>query len=80
MAAAGVYSMGPPQAERDAGHFLGRTAVHILNRLPTKALNGKTSYKACHGRKPAVGYLLTFGCLVFIKELNHVGKLDDRST
>jgi transposase InsO family protein len=33
------------------------TAVYILNRSPTKALNGRTSYEACHGRKPVVSHL-----------------------
>ena len=27
-----------------------------------------------------VSHLRVFGCLAFAKELNHVGKLDDRST
>jgi hypothetical protein len=53
--------------------------VHLLNRSPTKALDGKTPYKAWHGRKPVVSHLCVFGCLVFAKELNHVGKLDDQS-
>jgi hypothetical protein len=54
--------------------------VYILNRSPTKALNGRTSYEAWHGRKPAVSHLRVFGCLAFGKELGHIGKLDDRST
>ncbi|WVZ70672.1 LOW QUALITY PROTEIN: hypothetical protein U9M48_019315 [Paspalum notatum var. saurae] len=56
------------------------TVVYILNRSPTKALNGKTPYEAWHGRKPAVSHLRVFGCLAFVKELGHIGKLDDRST
>jgi hypothetical protein len=56
------------------------TTVNILNRLPTKALNGMTPYEAWHGRKPAVSHLWVFGCLAFTKELGHIGKLDDRST
>jgi hypothetical protein len=56
------------------------TAVYILNRSPTKALNGKTSYEAWHGRKPAASHLRVFGCLTFTKELGHISKLDDRST
>jgi hypothetical protein len=56
------------------------SAVHLLNRSPTKALDGKTSYEAWHGRKPMLSHLRVFDCLTFIKELNHVGKLDDRST
>jgi hypothetical protein len=55
------------------------TAVYILNRSPTKALNGRTLYEAWHGRKPAVSHLWVFGCLTFGKELGHIGKLDDRS-
>jgi hypothetical protein len=56
------------------------TAVYILNRSPTKALNGRTPYEAWHGRKQAVSHLRVFGCLAFGKELGHIGKLDDRST
>jgi hypothetical protein len=56
------------------------TTICILNRLPTKALDGRTSYEAWHGRKPTVSHLRVFSCLVFTKELGHIGKLDDRST
>jgi hypothetical protein len=49
------------------------TAIHLLNRSSTKALDGKTPYKAWHERKPV-------GCLAFAKELNYVGKLDNQST
>jgi hypothetical protein len=56
------------------------TAVYILNRSPTNVLNGRTSYEAWHGRKPAVSHLRVFGCLAFAKKLGHIGKLDDRST
>ena len=56
------------------------TAVYILNRSPTKALDGRTPYEAWHGRKPAVSHLRVFGCLAFAKELGHISKLDDRST
>jgi hypothetical protein len=56
------------------------TAVYILNRSPTKALNGRMSYEAWHGREPAVSHLRVFGYLAFTMELGHIGKLDDRST
>jgi hypothetical protein len=56
------------------------TAVYILNRSPTKALNGRTPYEAWHGCKPAVSHLRVFSCLAFGKELGHIDKLDDRST
>jgi hypothetical protein len=54
--------------------------VYILNRSPTKTLNGRTSYEAWHGRKPAFSHLRVFGCLAFGKLLSHIGKLNDRST
>jgi hypothetical protein len=56
------------------------TVVYILNRSPTKALNGRTPYEAWHERKPTVSHLRVFGYLAFGKELGHIGKLDDRST
>jgi hypothetical protein len=56
------------------------TVVYILSRSPTKALNGRAPYEAWHGRKPAVSHLRVFGCLMFAKELGHIGKLNDRST
>jgi hypothetical protein len=56
------------------------TVVHLLNHSPTSALDGKTPYEAWYGSKPAVSYLRVFGYLAFVKELNHIGKLDDRSS
>jgi hypothetical protein len=56
------------------------TAVYILNRSPTKALNRMTPHEAWHGRKPAASHLRVFGYLAFTKELGHIGKLDDKST
>jgi hypothetical protein len=56
------------------------TAVYILKRSPTKALNGRTPYEAWNGRKPVVSHLRVFGCLAFSKEVGHIDKLDDRST
>jgi transposase InsO family protein len=58
-----------------------RTAVHILNRAPTRSLNGKTPYEAWRGRKPNVSYLRTFGCVAHVKNVGPgVTKLADRST
>jgi hypothetical protein len=56
------------------------TTVYILNRSPTKALNGRTSYEAWHERKPSISHLRVFSCLAFTMELGHIGKLDDMST
>ena len=33
------------------------TTVFILNRTPTKALKGKTPFKAWYGHKPSVSFL-----------------------
>lgn len=41
------------------------TAVFLLNRLPTKAVNGKTPYEAWYGYKPLLKNLKVFGCLCF---------------
>jgi len=57
------------------------TVVYILNRAPTKAVDGMTPYEAWHGRKPDVHHLRTFGCVAFIKETRpNLKKLDDRGT
>jgi hypothetical protein len=56
------------------------TTVYILNRSPTKALNGRTSYE--HGMG-ASRWSLTYGtsaAFAFGKELGHIGTLDDRNT
>jgi transposase InsO family protein len=45
------------------------TAVFLLNRAPTKSLTGKTPYEAWHGRKLAVHYLRTFGCLAYVRNM-----------
>jgi hypothetical protein len=57
------------------------TAICILNRALTRALNGKTSYEAWYGQRPAVHYFRTFGCIAHVKHTRpHQNKLDDRSS
>ena len=41
------------------------TSVYLLNRLPTKALENKTSYEAWHGVKPNTDHLRDFGSLCY---------------
>ncbi|KAK9140896.1 hypothetical protein Scep_010577 [Stephania cephalantha] len=41
------------------------TAVFLLNRLPTKVVNGKTPFEAWYGFKPNLKNLKIFGCLCF---------------
>ena len=57
-----------------------RTAVHILNRAPTRSLNGKTRYEAWYRRKPSVYYFRVFGCVVHVKKVSpSVTKLSDKA-
>ena len=55
------------------------TAVYLLNRSPTAALDGLTPFQAWYGKKPPVHFLRVFGCVAFIKHLRpHPTKLEDR--
>jgi hypothetical protein len=57
------------------------TTVYILNRSPTRSLDGKTPYEAWHGERPVVSYFHTFGCVVHVKNMKpNLKKLEDRST
>jgi hypothetical protein len=66
------------------GMFWGKamnTAVFILNRSPTRSLDGKTPYEAWQGERPAVSFFRTFGCIAHVKNRKpHLKKLEDRST
>src|SRR5688572_4940396 len=45
----------------------GNTAVYLINRLPTKALdNGMTPYEAWYGKKPTFNHLRIFGCKAYV--------------
>ena len=41
------------------------TAVFLLNRLPTKVVQGKTPFEVWYGHKPFVQNLKVFGCIWF---------------
>jgi hypothetical protein len=57
-----------------------RTAVYLLNRSPTKALDNMTPFEAWHGKKPKVNHLKVFGCLAHVKVVGpNVNKLSDKS-
>jgi hypothetical protein len=57
-----------------------KVAVHVLNRSPTRALQGVTPYEKWHKKKPNVSYLRVFGCVTHVKVVGPgVKKLDDRS-
>ncbi|CAM8972042.1 unnamed protein product [Rhodiola kirilowii] len=49
-------------------HFWGDsvlTATHIINRLPTAVLKGKSPWEILFGEKPSLSHLRTFGCSCF---------------
>jgi hypothetical protein len=55
------------------------TTVYLLNRVPCKAVDGKTPFEVWHGKRPAVHHLKTFGCIVYVRNTKpHLKKLDDR--
>ena len=42
-----------------------QTAAYLLNRLPTKRLQGRTPHEAMHGFKPDVSHLRVFGSICY---------------
>jgi hypothetical protein len=65
------------------GEFWGEavaTAVHLLNRAPTRSLQGKTPYEALYKKKPKVHYFRVFRCVAHVKRVGPgINKLSDRS-
>jgi hypothetical protein len=43
------------------------TAVFILNRSPTRDVEGKTPFEAWHGEAPTVHFFRTFRCIAHVK-------------
>ena len=41
------------------------TAIHIINRMPTKAVEGMTPYQVWHGKKSNLAHLRIFGCVAY---------------
>jgi hypothetical protein len=53
-------------------------AVYVLNRCPTKSVDGMTPFEVWHRRKPTVHHLRTFGCIVYVRNtMLHLKKLED---
>ncbi|CAA6675444.1 unnamed protein product [Spirodela intermedia] len=63
------------------GWFWGEavaTAVYLLNRCPTKSVDGMTPFEVWHGKKPAVHHLKVFGCIAYVLNTTpHLKKLED---
>ncbi|KAL4309595.1 hypothetical protein GQ457_01G033490 [Hibiscus cannabinus] len=56
------------------------TAVYLLNRLATKAVDGKTPFEAWSGSKPSVKHLRVFGSICYSHiYANMRSKLDERA-
>jgi hypothetical protein len=55
------------------------TAVYILNRTPTRSVEGATPFELWFGKKHVVQHLHTFGCIAYVKSTRpNLSKLDDR--
>ena len=55
------------------------TTVYLLNRCPTKNVEGMKPFEAWHGKKPAVHHLKV-GCIAYVWNTSpHLKKLEDRS-
>ncbi|XP_074305493.1 uncharacterized protein LOC141640708 [Silene latifolia] len=55
------------------------TAAHLINRTPTRVLEGKTPFELLFGKPANLNLLRTFGCLAYAKNFNPIDKFDSRS-
>lgn len=68
------------EAQKKEAEECALRAHALLNRSPTRALDGKTPFEAWHGTMPIVYYLRTFGCVAHVKITKpNQKKFDDRS-
>ena len=54
-------------------------SAYLINRTPSRLLEGKTPYELLYGRVPNLSFLRVFGCLCYAKKLNPRDKFDSRS-
>jgi hypothetical protein len=55
------------------------TAVYLLNRVPCKAVDGKTPFEVWHWKRPTVHHLKTLGCIVYVHNTKHYTSKIDQS-
>ena len=67
---------------RMLGRFWGKaimTLFYLLNRSPTRGLDGKMPHETLYNKKPVVHHLRVFGCVAYMKVARpHLAKLDPR--
>ncbi|CAM8959948.1 unnamed protein product [Rhodiola kirilowii] len=72
-----IFEAGLPK------HFWGDsvlTATHIINRLPTSVLKGKSPWEMLFGEKPHIDHLRVFGCSCYVSTRVHTrDKFDPRA-
>ncbi|CAL8994927.1 unnamed protein product, partial [Prunus brigantina] len=52
----------------------------ILNRSPSRSVNGRTPYEVWSGRKPNIQHLRVFGCIAYSHVPDHIRKkLDEKA-
>ncbi|PRQ23286.1 putative RNA-directed DNA polymerase [Rosa chinensis] len=55
-------------------------AVYILNRSPSRSIDGSTPYEVWSGHKPNIQHMRVFGCIAFAHVPDHIRKkLDDKA-
>ena len=56
------------------------TAAYLINRTPTKLLQGKTPFEMIYHRSPPMDHLRVFGCVCYVHNQKHRGdKFESRS-
>lgn len=56
-----------------------KTAVYIINKLPSGVLNGISPYEKLHAKKPSLDHLKVIECLCHAKFQHEIDKLMSKS-